>query len=32
MNIEKALRSYLKNTGPKVKEKDFYEHSLGRAN
>lgn len=32
MNIEKSLRTYLNGTGPKVKDKEFYEHSFGRAN
>ena len=32
MNIEKALRSYLKGVGPKIKDKDFFEHANGRAN
>ena len=29
MDIEKALKSYLKGTGPKVKEKDFFVYSNG---
>ena len=32
MNIEKALRNYLKGTGPKVKEKDFFEYTRGNGN
>lgn len=32
MNIEKALRTYLKGAGPRVKEKDFLEYSAGQGN
>ena len=31
MNIERALRNYLKSTGPKVKDKDFLMYSNGDA-
>ncbi|MBP5678282.1 MAG: RNB domain-containing ribonuclease [Bacilli bacterium] len=32
MNIEKALRNYLNSSGPKVKEKDFFEYTNGDGN
>ena len=32
MNIEKALRNYLNGTGPKVKNKVFFEHSKNKGN
>lgn len=32
MNIEKALRNYLKGNGPKVKEKDFFSCAVGNGN
>ena len=32
MNIEKALRTYLKGNGPKVKEKDYFEYTEGQGN
>ena len=32
MNIEKALRQYLKGTGPKVRESEFYDCTFGDGN
>ena len=32
MNIEKALRQYLKGTGPKVRESEFFDSTFGDAN